>query len=68
MEAPFDPALTEMLSTLRVEHRTLDAEVSRLSETQGSDSLELRRLKKRKLQIRDYIARLESELMPDLKA
>ena len=68
MEAPFDPALTEMLSTLRVEHRTPDAEVSRLSETQGSDSLELRRLKKRKLQIRDYIARLESELMPDLKA
>lgn len=68
MEAPFDPALTEMLGTLRVEHRTLDAEVSRLSETQGSDSMELRRLKKRKLQIRDYIARLESELMPNLKA
>ena len=68
MVAPFDPALTEMFGTLRVEHRTLDAEVSRLSETQGSDSMELRRLKKRKLQIRDYIARLESELMPNLKA
>lgn len=61
-------ALRQQLAELRVEHRDLDDVIARLSEHVDVDQLRLRRLKKRKLQIKDYIAKLESRLIPDLDA
>lgn len=56
------------LSELRIEHRDLDDVIIRLSEDPNVDQLQLRRLKKRKLQLKDLIARLESRIIPDLDA
>jgi hypothetical protein len=56
------------LTELRTEHRDLDDVIARLSADQNIDQLQLRRLKKRKLQLKDMIARLESKLIPDLDA
>lgn len=53
---------------LRVEHRDLDDVISRLARDPLVDELELKRLKKRKLMIKDQIARLESKVIPDLNA
>lgn len=53
---------------LQIEHRDLDEAISRLSETAGVDALQLRRLKKRKLQIKDTIALLHMQLVPDVPA
>jgi hypothetical protein len=53
------------LLELRQEHRDLDDAIHRLHEAPYVDTLQLRRLKKRKLQLRDAIARLESLLIPD---
>lgn len=56
------------LAQLRVEHRDLDTAISRLADDPHTNELQLRRLKKRKLQLKDYIAKLESLLIPDLDA
>lgn len=56
------------LAQLRVEHRDLDDVIARLTEGPFVDQLQVRRLKKRKLLLKDTIARLESELIPDLDA
>jgi hypothetical protein len=56
------------LSELRMEHRDLDEAVVRLTEDPWPDQMRLTRLKKRKLQIKDTISRLESLLIPDLDA
>ena len=56
------------LHQLKLEHRDLDAAIERLAADLGMDELQLRRLKKRKLLIKDSIARLESRLIPDLDA
>jgi hypothetical protein len=56
------------LKELRVAHRDLDDVIARLSNDIDVDQLRLRRLKKRKLLLKDMIARLESELIPDLNA
>jgi hypothetical protein len=56
------------LAELRVEHRDLDDVIARLLEGPYVDQLQIRRLKKRKLFLKDFIARLESELIPDLDA
>lgn len=58
----------ERLRQLRIEHRDLDDVISRLTMDLYVDELQLRRLKKRKLQLKDQIARLESELIPDMNA
>lgn len=64
-----DPAeIARTLVELRTEHRDLDEVISRMSGAQAVDDLQLRRLKKRKLRLKDTIARLESELIPDLDA
>jgi len=53
---------------LQVEHRDLDDAIERLSQQAGIDELRLRRLKKRRLLLRDCIARLQMELVPDIPA
>jgi hypothetical protein len=58
----------EKLRQLRIEHRDLDEVISRLSLDVHIDELQLKRLKKRKLMLKDQITRLESELIPDLNA
>jgi hypothetical protein len=69
MNQPTDPAelsrMAERLATLRLEHRDLDAEIVRLQADLQADELAVKRLKKRKLQLKDLIARLESDLIPD---
>ncbi len=56
------------LAELRVEHRDLDDVIARLLEGPYVDQLQVRRMKKRKLLLKDAIARLESALIPDLDA
>ena len=58
----------ERLAERREEHRTLDAEIGKLTARTTTDQLEIQRLKKRKLQLKDEIARLESALLPDIIA
>jgi len=56
------------LIELRIEHRDLDEAIERMARQSGVDELKLRRLKKRKLQIRDEIVQLEMLLVPDIPA
>ena len=56
------------LVELRIEHRDLDDVIARLAKDPLVDELELKRLKKRKLMLKDMIAHLESKLIPDLNA
>ncbi len=58
----------QRLRDLRIEHRDLDEVISRLSMDLHIDELQLKRLKKRKLILKDQILKLESELIPDLNA
>ena len=58
----------QKLRELRIEHRDLDDVIIRLSMDVYVDELQLRRLKKRKLLLKDQIAKLESELIPDMNA
>jgi hypothetical protein len=58
----------ERLRELRIEHRDLDDVINRLQLDLYVNEVQLRRLKKRKLMLKDQIARLESELIPDLNA
>jgi hypothetical protein len=58
----------ERLRELRIEHRDLDDVINRLQMDLYVNEVQLRRLKKRKLLLKDQIARLESELIPDLNA
>ena len=62
-----DPRKQE-LANLRDEHRKLDKTIAGLTAQTMSDQLEIQRLKKRKLQLKDEIARLESALVPDIIA
>ena len=56
------------LEELKREHRALDAEISQLQPDFGAEPLTLGRLKKRKLQLRDRISRIEDQLYPDIIA
>lgn len=60
--------ITRQLVELKLEHRDLDEIISRLALDTGCDEVQLRRLKKRKLKIKDMIAYLENKLIPDLDA
>ena len=60
--------LTRRLHQLREEHRDLDQAIERMADDPAFDQLQLRRLKKRKLRLRDQIAWYESRLIPDLDA
>jgi len=66
-----DPDLATIklkLAELKSEHRDLDDVIARVQETQPFDQLQLQRLKKRKLLLKDQIAQLESRLLPDIIA
>ena len=56
------------IAELEVEHGDLDDIISRLSEHPTQDQLQLRRLKKRKLFLKDMLARLRDRLIPDILA
>jgi hypothetical protein len=60
--------LREKLQALKIEHRDLDEIIQRLTDGSGFDQLQLQRLKKRKLLLRDHILHIESELLPDIIA
>lgn len=61
-------ALRQKIQELRLEHRDLDDAISHLAETAPFDQIKLQRLKKRKLVLKDEIATLESDLLPDIIA
>jgi hypothetical protein len=61
-------AIRARIRELQVEHRDLDAVIARLSEAPYADQLQLRRLKKRKLLLKDMITKLEMSLVPDIPA
>ncbi len=64
-----DPGeIAHLIAELREEHRDLDEAIMRLSVDPSVDQLRLRRMKKRKLKLKDWIAYLESRLIPDLDA
>lgn len=69
MNQPSDPAELSRMSRrvveLRTEHRDLDAAIERLAADIQSDELALKRLKKRKLLLKDQISWLENALIPD---
>lgn len=58
----------ERLKKLRVEHRDLDLVINRLVDDPHVDQITLKRLKKRKLMLKDMITQLESARIPDLNA
>lgn len=58
----------EKLRQLRIEHRDLDQVIARLQLDIHTDEVQMRRLKKRKLLLKDQIAKLESQAIPDLNA
>src|SRR5262249_11784245 len=60
--------LREQLARLQQEHRDLDAAISALQHSPGSDLLQVQRLKKRKLHLRDRISYIEDQLTPDIIA
>ena len=67
--SPDDPAdIARLLAELKEEHRDLDEAIARMSAQPGVDQLRMTRMKKRKLKLKDWIAVLESRLIPDLDA
>lgn len=66
MQQPPDPAETaRRVVELKLEHRDLDEAIARLQADIEADELAIKRLKKRKLLLKDTIAKLESALIPD---
>lgn len=60
--------IAALLAELRQEHSDLDQAIDRLASDPAMDQLHITRMKKRKLKIKDWIAYLESKLIPDLDA
>lgn len=61
-------AIQQRIVELQIEHRDLDQVIDRLGATPDFDQLQMRRLKKRKLQLKDTITLLEMRLIPDIPA
>ncbi len=61
-------ALKAKLGALKTEHRDLDDAIARIAERLPFDQLQIQRLKKRKLMLKDQISKIESELLPDIIA
>jgi len=66
MNSPQD--IQQRIIELEVEHRDLDAVIDALVRDMHKDELQLRRLKKRKLQLKDHITLLKMQLIPDIPA
>jgi len=62
------PELRAKLAALTQEHRDLDAAIAALIASGANDQIQLTRLKKRKLQLKDQIATIEDQLLPDIIA
>ena len=60
--------LRDKIDELKLEHYDLDDIIRRLSTDLTVDQLQIRRLKKRKLMLKDTIAKLQSKLIPDIEA
>lgn len=60
--------IRERVIALEIEHRDLDDVIVRMSAAPDRDDLQLRRLKKRKLQLKDQLIRLKMMLVPDIPA
>ena len=60
--------LEKQLAEMRKEHRELDETIGKLAANSPYDPIELQRLKKRKLDLKDEIARMDSALLPDIIA
>ncbi|WP_210414101.1 YdcH family protein [Luteithermobacter gelatinilyticus] len=60
--------ILEKIQELKVQHRDLDDAINALIETGRTDMLQIQRLKKQKLMLKDRIAMLENELLPDIIA
>jgi len=60
--------LRKRLELLRSEHRDLDAAITALTGSGSQDQLQIARLKKRKLRLKDQIAIFEDQLLPDIIA
>ena len=63
-----EETLEEWLHEIRVEHRDLDDMIQMLETQPAADRMQIQRLKKRKLKLKDTISRVESKLIPDLGA
>lgn len=63
-----EAALRAKLAELTQEHRDLDTAISALIASGANDQIQLTRLKKRKLQLKDQIAQIEDDLLPDIIA
>jgi hypothetical protein len=63
-----DEEMRKHLGVLRIEHRDLDAAIDALTLAGSGDQLQIARLKKRKLKLRDQIALIEDHLIPDIIA
>jgi hypothetical protein len=68
MEKEKERELQGQLARLQQEHRDLDAAIAALQETRGADILQVQRLKKRKLYLKDRISFIEDQLTPDIIA
>lgn len=68
MKQEDESELRTQLAQLRQEHRDLDVAIEALHNSPGSDLLQVQRLKKRKLQLRDRIIQVEDQLTPDIIA
>jgi hypothetical protein len=60
--------MRKRLEALRIEHRDLDAAIDALTAAGSTDQLQIARLKKRKLRLKDQISQLEDYLIPDIIA
>lgn len=67
MQPDFE-SIRRRVKELNIEHRDLDDIIARLSTEPGQDQLQLQRLKKRKLLLKDQILHLERQLTPDILA
>ena len=68
MQRPDERELREQLARLRAEHRDLDAQIVAEEASPLGDQLQIKRLKKRKLSLKDRITAIEDQLLPDIIA
>lgn len=68
MQRPDERELREQLARLRAEHRDLDTQIVAEEASSLADQLQIKRLKKRKLALKDRISAIEDQLLPDIIA